>query len=158
MPDSPSDGVRLLAEGSPITLKDGREYRLIFDFEAFCRLEDMLGSLDAFTDALAQRGFGHRRLNPLRAGLLAALSHYRDPAQPDAALRQRTDREWAALFRFSDSGRYALALSDAFVEGMGVGDLGEALGQVRRAAGSPGASSTSPPRSRSARATASSGG
>lgn len=142
----PSLGVQLLASGATVTLKDGREYRIVLDFEAAIKVEEELGSLGALIDALLANGFRLRRLRQIRAGLLAALSHYAAPDAPDAELRSRSADDWTALFDLPALEDYTAALLVAFLEAMPKPAPGE--GEPRRSArrGSRGrATTTSPP-------------
>ena len=153
MPGVTSDGLKLLANGASVRFKDGLEYRLVFDWEALLRLEQS-HTLQSFADAIdvGRTKFDTKRLQAIDAGLVAALSHYRDDPLPDGATRELAAVEWRRLFDFRQVADYLGALNLAFVEAMPM----EAREQATRLAGSrapgrtggsPGASSTTPPSS-----------
>lgn len=69
-----SDSDRLLAEGVPVELIDGRTLRLRFDFRALKKVEDRLGSLSALTAAIA-RGTSARWFEAVHVAMAAGLEH-----------------------------------------------------------------------------------
>lgn len=150
-------GVQLLAQGATVTLSDGREYRIVFDFEAAIQVEEELGSLGVLLDALLASGFRRARLRPIRAGLLAMLSHYSADDAPDESLRGRTPAEWSALMEFAAVEDYTAALLIAWSQAMPKPARGEAEPRRTNRRGSRGSTTTTSLRSDGAAATASGG-
>lgn len=66
----------LLNEGEPITLADGTDHRLIFDFEALMRIEALGYTVNDYLSLLARHWDGPIA-TVVRAGIIAGLSHER---------------------------------------------------------------------------------
>ena len=146
-----SDATRLRGDGQPITMVDGTTETLIFDFDALCEIEELCGSLSAFTSNLTAGGRG-QILNTVAKGVSAGLRHL--PKPPTVAdVRRRLDSRL--------SREYVDALDTAFYDAMPTareGDGDEAEGKDSgETSDSPGASTTTSPPSSSVAATASSG-
>ena len=75
------DGVRLLARGMAISLKDG-PHALRFDYEALEFIEEEFEGIDNFMAALGETRLKQKRLRSIRLGITAALLHERSQAQP----------------------------------------------------------------------------
>jgi hypothetical protein len=136
-----SDGTRVLAKGTAVTLKDGSTQALVFDFEAIAMLEDKYGSLDEFVAVLQGNG---KRFTAIKDAMVAALAH-----------TGKTAYEIGKLLEFKHFQQYVEALGAAFYEGMPEGMEGDTP-LAPNLSGSPGNGSTGQPRSRSGARTKSS--
>ena len=68
-----SEGALVIGAGVPITI-GGEEHRLFFGFPALEIIEDELGGLLEFTNAL-NGGYRSKRFKSIRVGLQAGLAH-----------------------------------------------------------------------------------
>jgi hypothetical protein len=113
---STSDSDRILAEGAPITLSDGRAVRLKYGMRALKRLEDTYGSTiaidTAVQDVLNAKG---KLLTTLSTLMLAGLMH-EPPLNGEGTLTEDAIEE---LFDLKRVGEYALAVSNAFQQAFG---------------------------------------
>jgi len=145
-----SDGVKLLARGSLVTLADDVPRQLILDMEALAVIEDRVGSISAYRAGLVL-GFRGKVLKSVQAGLIAGLSHLEGKA---ALSPQRIVR----LMKWDDIQAYIDALEAAWDEAIPVAKEPTSTGKDSGAASIyPGQSSTDESPSTMAAAAASSG-
>lgn len=146
-----SDATRLRGDGQPITMVDGTTETLVFDFDALCEVEELFGSLSAFTSLLTTGARGPI-LNTVAKGVSAGLRHLPEPPTV-ADVRRRLDSRL--------SREYVDALDTAFYDAMPAAQEGDENETEGKGSGetsdSPGASTTTSPPSSSVEATASSG-
>lgn len=147
-----TEGIRLLADGAPVTLKDGTQRRLILDMEALAVIEERMGSLSAYVEGL-QRGFRGKHVSAVLAGLEAALRHYRDPRGDPEFTRRRI----ASLVYFDRLTTYADALDQAWDEGIPMAEPRGKAAASKKARRSRGQNSSDGSRSTTAAALGSSG-
>lgn len=93
-----------------VTLADGVARKLVFDIEALVVIEDLTGSLSAYSEGLV-RGLRGRAMKSVRAGLIAGLSYL----QGQEAL---TPYRITQMMRFDDLKDYIEALDAAWAEMM----------------------------------------
>lgn len=146
-----TDGLRLLARGAAVVLKDGVERRLILDMEALAVIEERMGSLSAYSEGL-NRAFRGKRVTSTLAGLEAGLSHLRDDYGVPAFSRKRV----AALMEFGKLDQYIAALDDAWAAHLPVKQAGNQSKGSGRARSSRGKNSSGEQPSTTAEAKASS--
>lgn len=139
-----SDADRLLAEGVPLTLTDGREVYLRYGMRALKMLEDKFGSLEVAQNAL---GGGGKMIGPLMDLLSAGLAHEGISADE---LLDLVDPY--SLEKYTEL--LIAAFDQAFPASSGKGG---AVAKTNGTNGSSGRSSTTSARSRSAGRTTSSG-
>lgn len=141
-----SDGTRLRGDGEVITMADGAPERIRFDFDALCEIEELFGSLSAFT---TQLGVGSRSsiVNTVAKGVTAALRHLPEPPSVNDVRRRLDSR------RINE---YLDALDTAFYDAMPEPRPSEGK-EAGETTGSPGPTTTTSAPSGSVAATASSG-
>lgn len=146
-----SDGLKLLAPGVSVTLKDGVPRPLVIDMEALVVIEERLGSLSAYSEGL-NRSLRGKHITAILAGLIAGLSHLRDDLGRPAFPAHRV----SALMDFYALEEYVRALDEAWGQAMPSKDTprGKDSGRAR---GSRGKRSTGEQPSITAAATTSSG-
>lgn len=103
-----SDGERLLARGATVILTDDVPRRVILDMEAMVMIEDICGSLTAYTDGL-ESSYKGKLVKSVVAGLTGGLSHR---IGPEAMPRTKVTR----LMRMADMQSYIHALDAAWEE------------------------------------------
>lgn len=141
-----SDATRLRGDGRPITFADGTTETLRFDFDALCELEELCGSLAAFSSALLV-GSQAKIMNTVAKGVAAALRHLPEPPSVNDVRRRLDSRR---------VDEYVKAVDEAFFESMPEQKPAEGKGSGETT-GSPGPTSTTSEPSGSAAATAISG-
>lgn len=151
--DQISDGARLLARGATVTLKDGA-HRVIFDYEALEFLEEEFEGIENFIELAREAKWKARRLRTVRLGLTAGLLHERPSEVPLEEFR----RHLGKLIDIGDLFLYLNAIDTAIFESLPAAEEGEDDPKAKGGASSPGKRSTTSRRSRSAAATANSGG
>lgn len=124
----PSDSDRILAEGVPIELIDGRKVSLRFTMRSLKMLEDAFGNLDAADQALAS----DKVVNGLTTWLAAGLVH-EGITQDELLDVLRTDRPALS--------EYGAAIRSAAAQAMGESSGPKAKGRSR----STGRGGTTPP-------------
>lgn len=151
--DKTSDSDRLLAEGAPITLSDGRVVYLRYGMRAIKTLEDRFGSTEAIDEALKQMtSLKGKALTHISDFVAAGLIH-----QPilnggdEPVSREQLDD----LLDTRNLRDYALGIDLALGQAFGVNEENEKQGKARKA--SPGANGISSPPSATDAATKPSG-
>ena len=89
-----------------VTLGDGKDYALIYDFNAYCCVEEKYGALDTALEALAGGG-----LTAFRILLWAGLQHDHEAQFP-------TPRSVNDLIRMADLVKYAEAINAAMAQAL----------------------------------------
>ncbi len=141
-----SDATRLRGDGVVITMADGAPERIVFDFDALCELEELFGSLAAFTTQL-QVGSRSAIVTTVAKGVTAGLRHLPEPPSVQDVRRRLDSRRINEYLDAVDEAFYDAMPEPRPSEGKDSGETTD----------SPGATSTTSAPSDSVAATASSG-
>lgn len=111
---TPSEGDRILGNGTRVKLRDGSYQNLVLDFEAIVTLEDKYGSLEGFVGVLQKEG--GKRFTAIRDAMVACLAH-----------TSLSEEEISKGLVFKEFQNYVDALTGALEEGMPEGAVAPPL-------------------------------